>query len=375
MPLTKWSVGPYKLHTIQGIHQSSAAPRESNSIDDEYNITLRTEKLVEQYYHDSFYTVTNGDSSKLKLQDFLTSFPSEISDVFSMQALSKIQGKFLWIKLQFNSAIPVNAVQDVFVSVNAFPAINRKINRITYQLKNNMNIVPLMTESLFHDMVNVISSEGSRYRSNPLDSGFNNSDGYYTLRHGSVERFDQRHAMELLTNVIDRLRDESAAFSSLGNDFINVQINQINQALAMIDNRLDLKGTHERPTQFLLIKPLRKNDTVFAKFWTTNGLDANSVKPGTKLTLQSGSDIKSDSLFTIVTTSGGKMPLSENEKVIAYKKALLTHDRLLTEQDIHTFCMFELGNLIQNVEVRKSWEITGTGRVVLQELLKYAFSP
>lgn len=87
--------------------------------------------------------------------------------------------------------------------------------------------------------------------------------------------------MELLNNLIDRLRDESAAFSSLGNDFINVQINQINQALAMIENRIDLKGTKESPTQFLVVKPLRKNDTIFAKFWTTNGTDANIVKPET----------------------------------------------------------------------------------------------
>jgi hypothetical protein len=369
LPLTKWSVGPYKLDAVQGIQQEMDRTADSTSIDDEYNITLRTERQVEQYYNDSFYTVKSGDAAVLKLQDFLVSYPSEVKDVFSEQALSKMEGKLVWLKLQFNSAMPVNAVQDVFISINSFPAINRRLNKLTYQLKNAMNIVPLASENLFHDIIHVVSTEGNQYQSNPLGSGFSNAEGFFTLRNGGVERFDQRHAMEQLSNIIDLLRDENAAFSSLGNDFINVQINQVNQALAMIENRLDLKGTKERPTHFILVKPMRKNDTVFARFWSTDGPDAHGVKPGSKLTLQSGAEVKSDSIFTVVSTSGGKMPLNEGEKILAYKKALLTRDRLLTEQDIQSFCSFELGNLVKKVTVKKAWEIpadrkSGITRVV-----------
>ncbi len=375
LPLTKWSVGPYKLDVIQGIHQDIGKETDVNSIDAEYDITLKTEKHVMNFYNDSFYTVKSGDTAALNLQNFLMPYPSDVKNVFSEQILAKMEGKMVWVKLQFNSAMPVNAIQDVFVSVNSFPAINRRYNKITYQLKNAMNIVPLPTDNLFHDIIHVVSTEGDLYQSNPLGSGFNNSDGYYTLRNGGVERFDQRHAMEQLTNIIDLLRDENAAFGSLGNDFINVQINQVNQALAMIENRLDLKGAKERPTHFIIVKPVKKNDTVFVRFWSTDGPDAHTVKPGSKLTLQSGAEVKSDSVFSVLSTSGGKLPLTESEKILAYKKALLTHDRLFTEQDIHTFCAYELGNLVKKVTVKKAWEIPADRKSGITRVLEVRLFP
>ncbi|HMT28082.1 MAG TPA: hypothetical protein PKD91_02260, partial [Bacteroidia bacterium] len=131
LPLTKWSVGPYKLDALQGVQQELDVNRDLNSIDDEYNVTLRTEKLVEHFYNDSFYTIKSGDSNTLKMQDFISAYPSEAANVFSTQSLSKLQGKLIWVKLQFNTAMPVNAIHDVFVSVNSFPAINRRLNKLT----------------------------------------------------------------------------------------------------------------------------------------------------------------------------------------------------------------------------------------------------
>ncbi len=375
LPLTKWSVGPYKLDVLQGINQDSEPEESISTIDQEYNVTLRTQRVVEKIYHDNFYTVCSGDATKIKLQDFLVSYPSEVNDIFSPSVLAKMQGKLVWVKLQFNSTMPVNAVQDVFVSVNAFPCINRRLNRITYQLKNNLNIIPLNSDNLFHDIQSVISSDGIQYHSNPIGSGFGNSEGYYTLRNAGMERFDQRHATEQLTNLIDRLRDESAAFNSLGNDFINIQINQVNQALTMIENRLDLKGSKERPTHFLLVRPVKKNDTVFARFWSTDGPDAHAVKPGAKLTIQAGADIRSDSLQTLMTTSGGKLPLNENEKIIAFKKALLSRDRILTENDIQNFCVFELGTLVKKVTVNRTWEIPSDRKSGITRVIEVRLFP
>jgi hypothetical protein len=246
---------------------------------------------------------------------------------------------------------------------------------VTYQLKNNLSIVPLLNDDYFLDMISLISNDGNHYRSNPLSSGFSNDVGFYTLRYGGMERFDQRQASELLTNVLDRLRDESAAFNSLGNDFINNQIKAINQAIALIENRLDVKGAKSSPSHFLLVRAIKKDDTVFAKYWSTNGPLANGIKPGTKLLLQSNGDLRSDSLCTVIITAGGKNPLSENEKIVAFKKSLLTHDRILTEQDIYVFCEYELGSLAERIEIKKNWKVMPERQIGMSRIIEVKITP
>lgn len=375
LPLTKWSVGPYKLDAVQGIRQEIENENEDFPIDNEYDVTSTLQKTVEAYYNDSFYTLKSGDSSRIRVQDFLLNYPSEAGGVFSEKALSSMERKVLWVKLQFNTALPPQAIQDVIISVNSFPAINRRFCKLTYQLKSSLNIIPLKAAGLFHDVIQVASSEGYVYRSNPLGSGFSNNDGYYTLRSGGLERFDDRHAAELLNNVLDLLRDESAAFSSMGNEFINVQINQINNALAIIENRLDLKASKDSPTHFLLVKPNKKNETVFVKFWTTEGVNAHAVKPGTKLTIQSNADVRSDSVYSLINTGGGKQPLTDSEKVLAFKKTLLTQNRLFTEHDIQVFCTQYLGNLASRVTVSKAWDVPSDRNSGIIRILEVTLYP
>jgi hypothetical protein len=211
---------------------------------------------------------------------------------------------------------------------------------------------------LFFDIINIQNSEGNFFKSNPLESGFKNEAGFYTLRYGGVERFDKRAATEFLTSTLDLLRDESASYSSLGNDFINNYINQINQAIAMIENRLSDKGETVKPSHFIIINPTRQNENVFIKFWSTCGIDGNGVKAGTKLTLSTGGSIQPASLQLLSTSAGGKKALSGTEKITAFKRAILTHDRIVTQEDIVIFCQHELSNLASNIEIKKSWQLS-----------------
>ena len=122
--------------------------------------------------------------------------------------------EIICFKLQFTTAFPLNAISDLYVSINCFPVVNRHLNKFTYRLQNTLNIVPLATEELFQDLISISTSEGKSFMSNPMGTGFLQWSWFYTLRYGGVERFDDRQSVELLNNVIELLRDESAAFSS-----------------------------------------------------------------------------------------------------------------------------------------------------------------
>ncbi|MBL0104966.1 MAG: type VI secretion system baseplate subunit TssF [Bacteroidetes bacterium] len=375
LPLTKWTINNEFKEVVAGIgteskHQNSL----SETLTEQENITLQTKRKVEDFYKSRFYTlIDNATDENSKLER--SSYPSEFTDIFSPQVLSKIQGNCVWIKLQFSTAFPANAISDLYLSINSYPVINKKLNKLIYRLQNNLNIVPLSTEDLFFDLGSVQNSEGKPFISNPMSSGFKNESGYYTLRYGGLERFDERQATEMLTTVLDLLRDENAAFSSLGNDFINTYIRQISQALAMIENRIELKGQKKKPDYFLLINPFIADENIYVRFTTTNGNNGNHVKAGSKLINYSGTEVRPESLMFISASTGGKDALNENERIMAYKKAMLSHDRIVTEQDIRLACFHELGTLVKNVIVKKSWKAPLQKKQGIQRILEVILYP
>lgn len=355
LPLAKWYFNDKELMVQDGLNQSNLN-QSKVSIADQYDVSLRTEDFVTHIYEKNFCTINSKD--KIEFDSNLITYPPVFENVFSEKTLEKIDGKFIWIKIVFPGALNVTSLNDLFVSTNAFPVINRKLNKITFQLRSNLNIVPLNSEDFFFDVVNLQNSEGVLFQENPLESGFKNDAGFYTLRNGGIERFDKRSATEFLQSTIELLRDESASFSSLGNDFISTYINQINQSIAMIENRLSSKGESSKPSHFVIINPIKQNEIVFINYWSTNGLEGNGIKPGTKLNSGSGTEVRSNSLMLITSSAGGKKPASENEKINAFRRSIITHDRLVTQEDIITFCFNELGNMVLNVEVLKNWELS-----------------
>ncbi|HNQ00094.1 MAG TPA: hypothetical protein PKK99_13630, partial [Bacteroidia bacterium] len=121
--------------------------------------------------------------------------------------------------------------------------------------------------------------------------------------------------------------------------------------------------------------PYTQDENIFVSFWSTNGSIANQIKSGSKLLAYSGAETRSDSLMLMTTTSGGKDSLNENERITAYKKALLTHDRVITEQDIRNYCLHELGSLIRNVSIRKGWEVVNKRNQGIRRVMEVVLSP
>lgn len=351
LPLTKWFYGDENIAIVKGIDQPQAAQLNVKSIAEQYDVSARTEKFVTSFFEQQFLTIKSNTA-----QPVIQKWPQELEEVFSKENLSKITTPCVWVKIIFPGAIKLHALNDMYISINAFPVINRRVNKITYQLRNNLNIVPLKTEETFFDMINIQNAEGNFFKSNPLESGFKNDAGFYTLRYGGIERFDKRTATEFLNTTLDLLRDESAAFSSLGNDFINSYLNQIQQAMAMIENRMETKAESTLPSHFVLINPISSNENVFIKYWSTNGVEGNQVKPATKLNLSTMGGVHSANLQLLTSSTGGKNALNENEKIMAFKRAILTHDRIVTEEDITTFCQQLLNNRASNIKIKKGWQ-------------------
>jgi hypothetical protein len=349
----KWTINKEDVHFIQGLNSNTY---DANSLDallqQELNITTKVNSHISRYYHNKFQTLSDDNFSlKQKLTD--STIPIEFQKIYSKEDLQKIENNLVWIKVEFPQILSPEVFDDLFCSINCFPSINRHLNEFTQSSREFINIIPLLTEELFFDMKRVTSSEGKLFIEKSFSGIGDVDDGSFIVRHGGVGRFDSRNAAEIVSYLLELLRDESAAFSIIGADMISSDLKELNQTITRLEQRLTESNVVKKDISYLLLKSHPDDDTLFIEFWTTNGDFGNKIKSGENLFIYEGSGLWPDSVVTISPTVGGRERMDTEERINAYRKALLSHGRVVTKEDIKALCFEHFGKLLKSVEIKK----------------------
>lgn len=298
--------------------------------------------------------------------------PAAIAGVFPEKVVQAIaQQPLRWLAIQFPSTIGSRLLQDVVCVMNSFPVINRRLHELTFRLQEVVNIVPLQTEDIFLDLAEATNEEGRVLNTrsfNPSgEGGFS-----MLLRNGGVGRWDERDAGAIIDYLLQLLRDESAAFSKLGNDFMNTEMRQLQQIINKLEQRVSARQLGDSPTPYLVIRQDSKGSwkNVFIKYWSTAGEGGNNVKAGSLLRQYKDGGVANNQIQLVTTSQGGRDRLGTADSVLAYKSALLSRDRLITPEDIKAFCHFQLGkDRVRKISVGKGvlihpGEEMGFGRTI-----------
>jgi hypothetical protein len=325
------------------------------SLDEEYDLEKRSINEIKNLYQRNFVSISSYENPGSNIAGLKCSYPIEFSNVFNKNDLQKLKNDTLWIKIKFPPAIEDSLLADVFCNINCFPVVNKKLNEFTFRLQPNLNIVPLTTNDYFLIVRKVYSSDKFQYSSNPLSNTENYNSGTYTLRQGGIQRFDSRNAKEIIQYLIDLLRDESASFTILGNEFLSNQLKQFNQLIALLEQKSGKIPEHQESTAYLVINPRQAGETVFVSFWSTNGEIANHIRSGNKLQLYGGGDVRNESIVLVTNSKGGRNRLDDAEKLNAFKHSLVTRGRVVTANDIKLFCLKELGKSVSHISIRKGF--------------------
>ncbi len=350
----KWTINGQSVKFSQGLYNET--DMEANSLDSllkkELDITTKVSSHINRFYHKKFQTLTGGEFLLSKFSSD-EKYPNSLNDHFSQKDLAEIEDNLLWIKVELPQIIPSVVLDDLFCSINCFPAFNRHLNEFTQSSREFINIIPLVTQEIFLDMKKVTSSNGNTFTIKSF-SGINKvKNGTYIVRHGGVGRFDTRNAAEIVNYLLELLRDENAAFSIIGADMIASDLKELNQTITRLDQRLIESNVIKKETSYLLLKSHPEDETLFVEFWTTNGEFANRIKSGEKLFVYDGSNLLPESVAIITPTVGGRENMETEERVNAYRKALLSHGRVVTKEDIKALCFEHFGNLLKKVEIKK----------------------
>jgi hypothetical protein len=316
---------------------------ETSDISSYLDINLKTEKRINQFFEDHFITITEN------ILPGKRRFPEEFSDFFSSDDLDKLKDELYWIEIELPEIFPVDYLASTFCTPTAFPIINRRLHDSNrpYTLNKDLNIIPIFTDDYFYSIHNIASSNHINYQEVPFRRVSDFAPGTYSVRYEGVNRFDERDAYEYIQYLIELLREEHVAFKSLGSSLIEKELDE----LQIIINRLRLSISKSKDlqesTHFIIMKSELVED-IWLEFWSTAGAFSNNMPLGTAC---KNNDFDNKNLKLLTSTTGGKDPPDQVERISLFKNELLTRNRIVTSEDIRTTCFAELGNELKDVKI------------------------
>ena len=317
------------------------------------DVILKIKKHVNAFYKNNFITLEDeydlaagGDNEMLS---------GIIAETFSRAKKHLQKQPLRWICIDFPQTISSKLLQDVMCVMNCFPVLNRKLEELSIRLQEIMNIIPMTTEDTFLDLADVSNDEGKLLNVRSFQQSGDDENFSLMLRSGGVGRFDERDAGSIVNYLLQLLRDESAAFSTLGNDFMSGEMKQLQQIINKLEQRLFSRQLTREHTPYLVIRnnTKKQRQNIFVRYWSTGGADVNNIKSGTLLRLYKGTGLENNQLTLVTTTIGGRDKLGTTESVFAYKSALLSRDRLISPEDIKAFCHYQMGERVKKIDIQK----------------------
>lgn len=353
--IAKWTINDDELSISKGYAQSDIVKDDYSAyINESIQSKIQFyEEYVRQYYQNHFCTVDGSIDLKGKLKKH----PDAFTEFLSQEELNEFKTPLLWVKIEFSTVVSTPMLENLHCHVNCFPVLNKKAHSISKRLQPYFNIIPMESENdFFLDVQEVVGDSGNKYYVRNRDKKDDSRPQAY-LRYGGVSRFDERDASELLSYTLDLLKEDSVAFSAMGDDFINSNLKDLKQIVSRIEQQMELRNFSKNKIPYLIINrnsiTKNKDKIVFSDYWTTAGEKGNKINPYSKFFQYSGTAFKPETLVLITGTLGGQDEPSPSEKIFAYREHVLSRGRIITKQDIIHHCYAIFKDSITKVTVEK----------------------
>ncbi|MEI7584254.1 hypothetical protein [Runella sp.] len=344
---------------------------------DELGASARIDRAVQRQYDAHVLSISSNNrqtGEKISIQTRKKKYPEAITSFLRPDELQRyfVQELF-WIKIKFPGGLSPEILSRMYLDLNAFPVVNRRLVNNTPELRSLFNVFPIRTDEsdFFLDMIEIETAAGVKLTNVQQFSRDNNSQ--YLLRQGGVARFDERDASEMLSYLADLLRDEGAMFMALGRGEIENDVEEIRKRLERINNVIKKDNFQN---WFVSAKTTEKSGRLNIRYWTTKADAANNIAFGTKLTRdRTNIAFTDDQTLLLTTTKGGQRPLQGDDNLPVFKKAILTRGRAVTMEDYKAVCFAELGDKLKRVEISKGFVMGASQYQGLQRTLDINLIP
>lgn len=309
---------------------------------------------IKSIYHHRFIEV-----SGLSRDLFTKNLPQDLDFLNGREEIQKYLGgkEYLWLTFEFPPQFSAEILDNFTFVLNAFPVYNRGWKKTEYSLDIMGNNIPLITDDAEHFLYvdEVQDGEGRKYTEIPFTPSDNLKKGLYTVRKGGMERFNNRNAVDMISNVLELTRDEIAAFSLLNRDNVKGMLGEMSDKMkSMVQKVNNAKRNIRQELNYVIMEPVEKTDHTYAAFWITHCTFANHMRPGTELSNQ----LKSQSMILLTETIGGAEEQKGSDSIQAYKYALTTRDKIISLEDVKNYCRMVLKDEMKDVRVKRGTMIS-----------------
>jgi len=348
LPLSRLFIGNTELTFKSGYSHSRASAEEDLDaiMQPAFDTNSKYSQQVLQRFRRQFLTVTSNIG--LPPQQ---AAPAALQEIFG-NGFAAYNNEICWIRVEFPETIRHSLLEDLFCSINCFPVINKKVNEQSQRLNKYLNIMPLHTADIYFDVKRVYDTSGFNYHVRNFTTAGEMQEGELVIRSSGIGRFDSREAKEIIAYLIEVIRDESAMFEEVRNDYVANRMRELHQLIASLEEQLQ-PGTNRGNIPYLMIKPRENADYLFLEFYTTNGSIANNIRMGSHLQEYGSIQVKPGAITLLSNTQGGKDRLSIDEKINLYRYHLLSRNRVVTPEDIKALCRAVLGKEVREVTISK----------------------
>lgn len=312
-----------------------------------YDYNRKVHRKVAGIYQERFLHLTGDiDTKASALPDEWQSLPDKISQAILAEAP-------VFIKIELGRLFQQETLDRLFCSINAFPVVNRMLNSINYRTDTWVNIIPMQIDGNFLDLQSITGSAGGRYRINISADTQQVEEGEAIVRSSGVGKTNSREVREIIGSLMEAIRDESAYFSRMSNEFVLARLREITRILARLEDQMTVARDKKEMMHYLLLRPKTAGESVTVNFWTTHGTEAHVVKAGTLLTAFNHTLSPAKGAYTLTNVTGGKSSVTDSEKKFILKRQLSSGGKVISAEDVKLLGFQLFGDKLKKIEVKK----------------------
>jgi len=320
----------------------------------EHSIQTKIEENIKNIYKEKFVEV-----SGIKETTPEEGIPGYIAPFNENKEIKNhFLGKsYIWLDIEFPSQYTMEILENFAFVLNAFPIYNRgwKSNECSLDIMGNN--IPLVTDIGEHFLYveNVIDEYGNQFTEIPFSESGELKRGLYTVRTGGMERFTERNALDMISNVLELTRDEVSAFGILERDKVSKALINMTQQMKILEQKVTGASRNViQQVNYVIVDLITDTKNIKAEYWVVHCELANNIRIGSKLMMQKRSQSSIFRNLTLMTeTVGGNEEQKGTNAIQAYKYALTTRDKLISIEDIKSYCRLALKDQIESIAVKR----------------------
>ncbi len=330
---------------------------------DEGDYFRKVQKEIAAWYADQFITLAESGTRGLQQSSpIVENLPAKLTQEI-------LDSQPLFCTLRLGRHFRMEVLDRLQMGVNAFPAVNRKPEKIFYKTDKWINIIPLPVNDNFLDIQSIEGLGGASYKIRSGNHENAVSENEAIIRTARVGKSTSREIRNTIKNLLETIRDESAYFSLTSNDFISSRLTEISRVLTRMEDQLQISKDEKPSFTYVMLRAVNAGETIQVNYWTTAPKEAAHVKAGMSFRPVQHTLTGTAGTYSLTSAMGGAETPGDYQRKQMLVRQLLSRGKIVSSEDVKLLCYELLGNRLKDMQVRKAMTIqagrqAGIARVI-----------